>query len=167
MPEFFRVHDQVVGPEPGHGDPVGRIGERVGQFEVGGEVGLGGDARNVARARPTVPRSRAARPRDWPDGGEGVRAQVGRAEIARAGHRQRCRANGDGSGHGHMLARQSCGLLRGVLHVGDWVDLDPARRRTPARGERSVFCRGGELVSREWGAYGERSRQSDGGGEGT
>src|SRR6266487_3724630 len=34
---------------------------------------------------------------------------------------------------------------------------------TPAHGERSVFCRGGERVSREWGAYVERSRQSDGG----
>ena len=49
----FGLHHQVGGPEAGHGDGVGRVGERVGQLEVGrgigGEVGLGADARNVAR----------------------------------------------------------------------------------------------------------------------
>ena len=49
------LHHEVGGTEARHGDGVGRVGERVGELEVGREVGsgvgVGADARNVARTR--------------------------------------------------------------------------------------------------------------------
>ena len=54
------LHHQVGGAEPAHRERVGGVGERVREVEIGGEVGVGADAGNVARTRAGPPRPRAA-----------------------------------------------------------------------------------------------------------